>query len=250
MKTIARYIGAYVREEWNTTLFTLVGVFLLLSFCINYYFDFEGSVVRRLQNPISQFVFYFFFYLLPFCVTIAIYAGTSRRSDFVRNPGFWRLTFFCFVLLAAYITLHNVPAYAYVKAPQLFNLLPKDLRWYSVRYTSNLLPGLIVVFPIALYWYSTDRADSCLYGFSSSNIDLKTYGGIILMLLPVIVVASFGADFQAAYPRYKFGLPADIMGAERAAFVGVFELCYGVDFVVVEFFFRGFIVMAFARYLG
>lgn len=250
MKIIVQYIRAYVDEEWNSRLFFFVAVFLLLSLSINYIFDFEVTIIRRLVNPIEQFVFYFFFYALPFCVTVTAYAITNRRTAFTRNAGFWKLSVLSFVLLAVYIALHNVPPYIYKKAPDLLGFLPKELHWYSARYAANLLPGLIVFFPVALYWRSKDKADSHLYGFSSSNIDLKTYAGILLLLLPVVFAASFSGDFQTAYPRYKFGLPQNVVGDERTVLVGIFEVCYGVDFVFVEFFFRGFMVMAFARYLG
>ena len=250
MKTIASYIRAYFKEEWNTKLFVFVAAFLFLSFSINYIFDFEVTVLRRLQNPFELFVFYFLLYSFPFCVTVAAYAITTRRTAFIQKAGFWKLTVLCFVLLATYITLHNVPTYFYVNAPEFFEFLPKNLRWYSLRYAANLFPGLLIFFPVAFYWYSKDKPGSRLYGFSSSSINLNTYAGIILLLLPVVFAASFNGDFQTAYPRYKFGLPTDVVGAELAALVGLFEVCYGVDFVFVEFFFRGFMVMAFAKYLG
>jgi hypothetical protein len=250
MKTIIQYVHAYINEEWNSRLFFIVAIFLLLSFGINYIFDFEVTIIRRLENPIEQFVFYFFFYAFPFCVTVTAYAIIHRRTGFTRNAGFWKLCVLSLVLLALYIVLHNVPSYVYVKAPELLEFFPKELRWYAARYAANLLPGLIVFFPVALYWRSRDRAGSHLYGFSSSSINLKTYAGILLLLVPVVVAASFSSDFQAAYPRYKFGLPQNVVGGERTALVGIFETCYGVDFIFVEFFFRGFMVMAFARYLG
>ncbi len=227
-----------------------VAPFLLVSFCINYIYDFEITIVRRLQNPLEQFVFYFLFYALPFCVTVTAYAIATGRSAFIRNAGFWKLTLLCFVLLSVYIVLHNVPPLIYNEKPALLAFLPKELRWYSIRYVANLLPGLVVFFPLAAYWHFKDRTNSRLYGFSSSTINLRTYAAILLLLVPVVFAASFSGDFQAAYPRYKFGLPPEVVGVERAALVGLFEVCYGVDFVFVEFFFRGFMVMAFAKYLG
>ncbi len=250
MKTIVQYLRAYFTEEWNGKLVFYVAAFLVFSFCINYIYDFEITVVRGLQNPFGQFVFYFLFYAIPFCVTLAVYALTIQRTEFIRSSGFWKLTLLCFVLLAAYIVLHNIPPYVYNKNPGVLGFLPKELRWYTIRYAANLLPGLVMFFPVAAYWYFRDRAGSRLYGFTASSINLTTYAGILLLVLPVVFAASFGGDFQTAYPRYKFGLPPDAVGAERAMLIGIFEICYGVDFVFVEFFFRGFMVMAFAKYLG
>ncbi|HXG01125.1 MAG TPA: CPBP family intramembrane glutamic endopeptidase, partial [Bacteroidota bacterium] len=62
--------------------------------------------------------------------------------------------------------------------------------------------------------------------------------------------SSFTQDFREAYPRYKFGLPSGLPQLEQSSLITIFQFCYGIDFVFVEFFFRGFMVMAFARLLG
>jgi len=71
---------------------------------------------------------------------------------------------------------------------------------------------------------------------------------MIVLLAPFIYWSSGNADFMAAYPRYKLaGIPVTI---DRAHWLVLFELCYGLAYFSVEFFFRGFMVMALYRYLG
>ncbi len=250
MKQITAYVREYFHEEWNPKLFVAVGVLLLVCFAVNYRFISEASIIRQLPNPLHQFVFYFFFYGIPYGATLALYLLTTGKRDFLRNRQFVLLTLFCLAILSAYVTLHNFPSYLLRSTPSVFEPIPKAFQGYAVRYTSNLLPGLFAILPIAFYWMKNDRRNFRLYGFSSSHINLKTYFGILLLLVPVVFAASFGSDFQSAYPRYKFGLPQSVIGTERNLLVGVFEICYSVDFVFVELFFRGFMVMAFSRYLG
>lgn len=250
MHQILDYLRTYFREEWNPKLFASIGALLIISFAINYGIDFERLVIRQLTHPLRQFVFYFFFYGIPYTLSLAAYAHTMKKKQFLQQKGFYLLTLVCFILLSTYVTLHNLPSFVLNNTRSVLNSVPKEYHWYLARYASNLLPGIVLLFPLALYWSLKDRNTSNLYGFSSLHIDLKTYFGIIVLIAPIILAASFGSDFQAAYPRYKFGLPSSAWGTEENALIAVFEVCYGVDFVFVELFFRGFMVMAFARYLG
>ncbi len=250
MKRIFSYLQEYFAEQWNARLFVSTGIFLALCFAINYGLDAEVAALRTLAHPFHQFVFYFLFYIIPYGVTVCLHAVFAGERAFLREKNFYLLTTFGFALLALYITLHNVPAYVVRQSPSSFAEITLPYLWYYARYASNLLPGLGIIIPLALYWYVNDRTRSRFYGFSSSNINLKTYFAILLFLVPVVLAASFGADFQSAYPRFKFGLPANAVGIEKALLVGFFEVCYGVDFIFVELIFRGFLVMAFVRYLG
>ena len=249
MKSIIGYIREFFHEQWNPVLFASLAILLLVSFVINYHFDLERNIIQGLSNPLQQVVFYLFFYAVPYVVALILVAISTRRKPILRTKGLWPLMAFCFVLLALYVSLHNVPLFLLRTHPHIFDLVPETFHAYAVRCTSNLLPGLIMFVPIAIYWYVKDRSGSRLYGFSASGINLRTYASIVLLLMPIVLAASFSNDFQAAYPRYKFGLPG-LSGPEKSGLVSLFEICYGVDFVFVELFFRGFMVMAFSRYLG
>jgi membrane protease YdiL (CAAX protease family) len=57
-------------------------------------------------------------------------------------------------------------------------------------------------------------------------------------------------DFQSMYPKVKN--IAFIYPHTSADFLCMlaFEFSYGIDFLTIEAFFRGFVVLAFARYVG
>ena len=248
MKIIARYLHEYFREQRSLRLFLSVGILLTVSFVFNYGFLPETLFLNRFSHPLQQLLFYILFFGIPYFITLAFQARANDSWHLFKDRRFMFLTSFAIVTLAAYIVLHNLPISLYKSSPSILDSLPTAYHWYVVRYASNLLPGLAIV-ALAWYWYFKDREGSRLYGFSSSNIDLKTYFTIITFLAPIIFAASFTPDFQSAYPRFKFGLPQTGIVEQRMLIAG-FEFCYGVDFVFVELFFRGFMVMAFARYLG
>lgn len=75
--------------------------------------------------------------------------------------------------------------------------------------------------------------------------DLPTYGLLYALFLPVIVLVSRDPHFQQTYPFYK---PAGT-GPLGADFL-LFEALYCLQFLGVELFFRGFLVLGLKRALG
>ncbi len=64
-------------------------------------------------------------------------------------------------------------------------------------------------------------------------------------MIPVIALASMRPDFQHAYPRVQ-----TISFIPGWPFKILFELSYGLDFVTIELFFRGLLVLGFIRFAG
>jgi membrane protease YdiL (CAAX protease family) len=99
------------------------------------------------------------------------------------------------------------------------------------------LPCLIIIYvfkdSVSAYGYRFIR------GVSHARIYLALYLG----MLPVVVWASTLESFQRKYPFYKEA----ILGLDH--FV-LYQLCYGVQFLALEAFFRGFMLFALAKRFG
>ena len=82
------------------------------------------------------------------------------------------------------------------------------------------------------------------YGFTLRGFrrHLTLYIGLLAPVLVVVIVAAGSPEFQSKYPLYRhpMGTP-DLI---------VWELCYGVQFVALEFFFRGFLIHGVRDRLG
>jgi hypothetical protein len=69
------------------------------------------------------------------------------------------------------------------------------------------------------------------------------YAAMVLAVVPLAYLASTSPAFLRTYPKYPAA--GDSLGA-----LAVWELAYAFQFLMLEFFFRGFLVFALARYLG
>jgi len=69
------------------------------------------------------------------------------------------------------------------------------------------------------------------------------YLAMLLVVIPTVVIASRFSGFIAKYPLYPEA------GNSPAEFI-IWESAYGLYFIALEFFFRGFMLFTVARYLG
>jgi membrane protease YdiL (CAAX protease family) len=72
---------------------------------------------------------------------------------------------------------------------------------------------------------------------------LTLYLALAAIMLPIVIAASFTTAFQRYYPFYTYA------GESLRGFV-TWEVLYALQFVALEFFFRGFLLFALERYLG
>jgi hypothetical protein len=68
------------------------------------------------------------------------------------------------------------------------------------------------------------------------------------LMIPLIAMASTQSDFLRVYPKLKnMHYVAEQL---NWMYKVLFELSYGSDFISIELFFRGFLILSFARYAG
>lgn len=69
------------------------------------------------------------------------------------------------------------------------------------------------------------------------------YVGMLLVVLPIVYAVSFSPAFLRTYPKFAGA------GASWSVLLA-WELAYGLQFLLLEFFFRGFLLFALARHIG
>ncbi|MBL4866464.1 MAG: CPBP family intramembrane metalloprotease [Pseudomonadales bacterium] len=110
--------------------------------------------------------------------------------------------------------------------------------WGSI----HLLGYALIPMMVVKWGFKQSIAD---YGWQLGTVKqhLKWYLSLAFLILILLTIVSFRPDFQSHYPFYKY--------AHRswADFVG-WEIIYIIQFISLEFFFRGFIVNGLRPYFG
>lgn len=107
---------------------------------------------------------------------------------------------------------------------------------------ASLVIRVFVPFAVILFLF---REPLSTYGWRWRGTlkHVPMYVALYVLMLPLILWAASLSSFQQKYPFYK-GAGAD------GATLGLYELLYGVQFLGVEFFFRGFLTFALFRRFG
>jgi len=111
-------------------------------------------------------------------------------------------------------------------------------------------PFKVVVITIILWviWKLT-REKQPFYGTGIKNFSVRPYLLMLLIMVPLVGAASTQADFLAMYPKLKS--ISFLNNKENSGWYKLlYELSYGSDFFTIELFFRGFLVLAFAKWAG
>lgn len=108
---------------------------------------------------------------------------------------------------------------------------------------STILLFLILPMLLVRYGFRISLRD---YGWrwSLDTKALTLYLGLYLVVLPFVIYASTRPEFRQVYPFYRgasFGAPDKLL---------LWEVAYLTQFLALEFFFRGFLVIGLERYIG
>ena len=94
------------------------------------------------------------------------------------------------------------------------------------------------------------RYEKPVAGLLLKGFDIKPYLLLLLCMLPLLAFAATQPDFLQMYPKVKRIAFIDEYDGLTWPWKLLYELSYGIDFFSIEFFFRGFLVLAFIKYAG
>ncbi|MFZ5552632.1 MAG: type II CAAX prenyl endopeptidase Rce1 family protein [Bacteroidota bacterium] len=183
------------------------------------------------------------FYTVPF-FTAVFFAGMAAGTfSFFAKTEFWIICFLSLLVLFIndFIVVFSVKSF------------PVETRHYLSQVFFHLKAALFyVLIPLLCWWlwYRKKNPEYSRFGFSSKNFKAKPYFLMLLMMVPLIVAASFRQSFQWDYPRYIPGAAEHYWNVSPLLTVSGFESAYSLQFIGLEWFFRGFMVLALSKFLG
>jgi hypothetical protein len=232
MVSVFRYIRDYV-ATLNRWVLLVVSLFTALFIFLNYHFHWDDQIDGRPSTEI--FLLRYAIFATAFLVPYGIYSVLTAKNYFAVRP---------FVILAAI-----APSFFALKTAITVRLpfANNPEYWNKVVYWPVLL---IVMFTLLGITYKLTRQQGSFYGLTTDKVIWKPYVIMLMIMIPLIAVASTQPDFLHTYPKLQ-----NLEGSEVLADIPwwrkvLFELSYGSDFLSIEVFFRGFLIIAFVKWAG
>ncbi len=242
MKKIWNYLRAHVGEDLNPghyiTIFTALGICIYLNYTLRFHRDFLSQ-----QEGFVKLVRYWLFYATPYFFTVFSYAFFYKRTHFLKEMKFWIKSGLVLACLAADSSLPFFRDW-------INESFASEIQFWAYKVLNNLVSIFTVLLPLLLYYYLTKEKDTRVYGLQPKQFDKKPYITMLLLMLPLMLAASFHASFLRQYPMYKVTDAHAYLGIPEWLTVAAYELAYGFDFVSVEFLFRGFMVIGMMTFFG
>jgi heme/copper-type cytochrome/quinol oxidase subunit 4 len=236
MKTIFSYIGRYFFYETDKRVLAGVSILTALLIYVNYHYTLDDDISNQSSFYTSLWS-RFLIFLVAFGLPYFFYWLAGNRNTF-RN-----LSFVALLLIAPAIFSLKI---ALVIPLHLSDDPGVNIYWNHVLYWPVLL--VIILFLLLLCWRIFNR-EQPFYGISAKGLQWKPYWIMLLIMLPLIAAASTQPDFLAMYPKLKTITQYNLMDLSWWHKL-LFELSYGSDFITIELFFRGFLILAFIKWAG
>lgn len=226
MKQIAGYVTEYFRRL-SLTYLIIISLALGTLIWVNYHYELNDLML--LHHPLGgRFWRVYSLFLLTFLITWLLGFLLNREGP-PTSAAFWTLVVLSPAVFAVKVSL-NANDLSFINS----NYLKTVLQW-------PLKATVTIVFSFVLW--SGVTSSRPVAGLRIRGFNTRPYFILLLMMLPLLIAASLGHDFQQVYPKLQM-IRGPMSGWQKL----FFELCYGLDFFTIEFFFRGFLVLVFARY--
>ncbi len=247
MKYIIDYLYKHLSSHQEIGFFVCFFLFLGGSMYVRYALGFDVSFSK--YSIFQRFFFGFLFYGLAYFGAIFLYVyffkvdALKNQFSIFYQSNFWVLS--ALILGVLVINQYGLWYLFYKKE------IPKDIFYFTQKTGYNLQVSIFyLLIPFIYGYFSPLMRESSFYGVRVEGFHYQPYLYMLLSMLPLLVWASYQASFLEAYPRYKFGQAEAYWGISPYVTVTIFELSYVLQFIALEIFFRGFMVMALGQFLG
>lgn len=244
MRPILEYIQRWKNEAFDPIVFSATIVFLALSITLNYSLDLANRMADSGNAILIRFLLFLPFYGIAYFFPLLLdfkKNGIPRVENRVLAYSF----FFLAILVPSLDSAISLPPnFIIANFPRLTVLFVK-------KTGDNLLQAVTLILPVLLFWFFLDRKKfRNPYGFQTRGFKFRPYLVFLLIMLFPIIIVSFFPDFRLMYPRFRTFFAARYFEVSPAIPVIAFEFVYGLAYIATEFFYRGFLILAPARFLG
>lgn len=233
MKKIISHLKEYF-TTLHKTLFFCATLFTAALVFINYNYDLNKRIYRL--DDFWQFIGWYVVFLAAFA------GGYLLQAFFTKEKNFTNRKFLALLFLAPSVFAWKMTAdVEFDFSPDFF----ENQYWNAVVYWPFKVA--IIVCMLYLIHRVFDKGQS-FYGATMQGFTAKPYLLMLIIMLPLIAAASTQKDFLHMYPKLQN--VEYLLQRDRGWHKLLYELSYGSDFFSIELYFRGFLVLAFAKWVG
>ncbi len=244
MREIVNELKEHLKSDFNIVAYTYVILFVFTALTLNYITGFYQILIQHYYGRPLGYLIYPLYYFVAYYFTLIPVLLIRKKTHLLRSTEFWVKSIVFLIVIGV---AHNY--YEYSKFAQRIGENAFEVSYIrnTLGYLKRFLPYVFILIIIKLIF---DRKEKGFYGIRLIGLNYKPYFYILLLLIPLVTIASFLPNFQIYYPRLKFWIFTESFDLSVFKLSVIYELAYGLDFISVELFFRGALVVGMAKVLG
>lgn len=232
----------FFKAESGTRFYIYFACLLAILYILNFHFKIGHKTFGQYRLGPWGIIAGFIYYGLPYFTTHLIYS-LSYKKNYLYNKGFMISGIFTILVLSFHDCFN-------FQAVIIRDHVPLEAQSWVKKTSGNFLSSVCYMLPIYLWWQWKDKNSFPFYGASFKWNEVKIFLIILLLFIPIVWIASGTEGFLRAYPVYKDSDINDYFHLSKLSTVSIFEIFYGLDYIAVEFFFRGFMVLGLMAWSG
>lgn len=246
MKKFIAYLKDYIQDSYGPARYIVFFLFTGILIAVNFIIDFEDDYVDAYYGSNIRILWYFLLQAIPYLLCLWMVTFGNKEK-------FWRDKWFWIKFIAGFAILGYDRSFHYHREFVLG--LPQETIVFVYRSLKSLSGIFNNILPLFILYLLVDyrRRTTNFYGLTFKKVDYKAYGIMLAIMIPLIAAASFLPDFIEYYPKYKkVAGPqfAEYMQVGEWVAIAIYEFSYLSDFISIELFFRGFLIIGMAPHLG
>lgn len=235
MKEVTLHLKHYLKEV-DRRIFWICTAFVAALIFVNYSFGLNEWIMD--QRKMIQYLCWYGVFLIAF-LTPYVVTSAFGNLDLLRPARFPIL-----LLIAPVLFAWKMSGMINIRVSQ--DALVNGY-WNRVVYYPFKL--LVIICGLYLIWLVFDRKHQPFYGTDLRNFHVRPYAWMLLIMVPLVAAASTQPDFLNMYPKLK-NISYFTDQHPSPFYKLLYEISYGIDFVGIELFFRGFLILAFIKWAG
>jgi len=233
------FIVQYLKDYFRTIAIWRLVITLLLTAALiaaNYLWQIE-KLIRNLPSRIVSFLLFLMLYLLIYGSAFFVQAFRNKEWKLTNRKSF----FLIFLLAPCFFALKMIHWSG--------GIALQSTAW--TKYLTIILQWPLKLLALLLFLRAAKNygGEESLRAFRK-HFPVKPYFLLLLMMVPLILFASTRPDFLQSYPKLQQVYFINNISAYQWPLYILFEICYGSDFISIELFFRGLLVIGIAKYVG
>ena len=240
MSSIFKYIQDFYKKEFKPGYFLVVLFLVSIYIYLNYSHSLETLFAAGDKTKWSNFWVHYLLYFMPFATAFLLQLLFYKDCHYYHNYWFWIIL----LLAPAFFSFRVNFNYQETIVEKIWS---GDAQIFWLRCINWIVRVFAVLIPVFIIWFIKDWNNQPFYGAAALK-NVKPYLIMLLIMIPLIALASTQKDFLQMYPKARFIATLDLPSKKMHYFI--YELCYGFDFISIEFFFRGFLILSLLKICG